>query len=115
MIYDEMIFQDIHALNSIKQLTIDNNSILVLIQYEDIIDYLLIDNIKADTLKQLAYYLFIAYDIRSFNTDMIKFINVYDNQLIDNIMCISILNDNQMIYDHIQIDDIIKRYSSLNV
>ena len=43
-----------------------------MIQYDDIIDYYLLTDLKADTIRQLSYYLFIAYDIRAFNQDNIK-------------------------------------------
>jgi hypothetical protein len=115
MYYNEIPFPDIAGLNSIKQL-IDNSlvSYLALIQYEDIIDTYILHDIDEQVLNQLAYYLFIAYDIRSFDTDNIKFINVYGHKLIDIDKCISIMNSyiNQLVYDTC-IDQSINSNSSL--
>jgi hypothetical protein len=102
MKYDLIDFPDIAGLNSIKQL-IDNSliSYLALIQYEDIIDTYILHGIDDKILNQLAYYLFIAYDLRSFDTGSIKIINVYGHKPINIDTCISIMNAylNQLVYD----------------
>jgi len=63
MIIDNIKLDSIKGLNNLDSL-IDFQGYIVLIQYEDIIDSYLIDNINEDTLKQLAYYLYIAYDLK---------------------------------------------------
>jgi hypothetical protein len=101
MKYDLIDFPDIKGLNSIKQLIDNRMKYLALIQYEDIIDFYILKGIDDNILNQLAYYLFIAYDIRLFNQDNVKFINVYDSKLINFDTYIDIMNSyiNQLVYD----------------
>ncbi len=85
MKYNQIEFHNIGQLTFLNQLI--NNSkyqYLALIQYDDIIDYYLLTDLKADTVNQLGYYLFIAYDIRAFNKDNIKVISLIDQGLDNN-------------------------------
>lgn len=67
-------FEAFKPLDNVRQLIDKKYPYLALIQYEDIIDFYILPDILPDTLNQLAYYLLIAYDIRSFNIDNIKII-----------------------------------------
>jgi hypothetical protein len=83
--FNDIKFPNIKGLSLINQLMDNSNyKYLALIQYEDIIDYYLLTDLKGDTLKQLGYYLYIAYDIRQFTLDNIKVLRLESNQDINN-------------------------------
>lgn len=82
MIYNQIEFHNIGQLTFLNQIIgNDKYRYLALIQYDDILDYYLLTDLKADTMKQLSYYLFIAYDIRAFNQSNIKVFNLMDQGL----------------------------------
>ena len=104
MYFNQISFPNIKGLDLINELMEKKTDYkyLALIQYEDIIDYYLIKDHKQESINQLAYYLFIAYDIRSFNIDNIKFIRLIDHNNIPSIDMIDGMNVyiNNVVYDH---------------
>ena len=82
MIFNDIQFPDLKHLSFINQLIDDKegSKIMVLIQIDDCIDFYMIKDLKQSTIKDLAYYLYIAYDIRSFTDSNIKFIDLSNDQ-----------------------------------
>jgi len=84
MQYNQITFQNIKPLSIVNQL-MDNSKyqFMVICQYDDILDYYLLIDINQTTLQSLAYYLYIAYDIKQFNQDNIRFIKLYDDSILN--------------------------------
>lgn len=103
MIFNSIAFPDIKGLDMVNELMEKkaDYKYLALVQYEDIIDYYLMKNHKQESINQLAYYLYIAYDIRLFNIDNIKFIRLIDHNNIPSIDMIDTMNAHlsTMVYD----------------
>ena len=76
MKFNDITFPDIKGLDNITGLMDSQARYLVLVQYEDIIDWYVLSGIGQSVLHQLAYYLYIAYDIRVFNQSNIEFIQL---------------------------------------
>jgi len=100
MIYNEISFDNIKQLSFINEL-MNNGSFeyIALIQFDGIIDFYLLKDIGKDTINQLSYYLFIAYDIRSFNDHNIKILPINDQGIDQGILDIMSSYISSIAYD----------------
>ncbi len=103
MQFNQISFPNLRPLSFINDLIskADHYPYMALIQYDDIIDYYQLQDISKATLDQLSYYLFIAYDIRSFTSDNIKIIRIDqgNDPLHDKILANMNANNSLLVYD----------------
>jgi hypothetical protein len=103
MHYNQISFPNLRPLTFLSDLITkaDQYRYLALIQYDDIIDYYQLIDISKGTLNQFGYYLYIAYDIRSFDTDNIKIIRIDQGIDTDQSMILDTMNANNslLVYD----------------
>lgn len=102
-----IIHDRIKPFNRVKELIDNRYGYMAFIQYDDIVDtYLLID-LKDSTLKELAYYMLISFDIRLIDNSNLRIlplidtsININQSIIYDkcNALNIHLLNDSSYIY-----------------
>jgi hypothetical protein len=76
-------YNHIKPLNRVNQLIQSQYPYVAFIQYDDIVDCYLLQDIDNHTINELAYYMLISFDIRLIDNNTLKIISLLDNRLIN--------------------------------